>query len=295
MEEPNDQPVEAEEQIDFRTRPLVYTRPDMDEATRRRDIPYKTLADGSELKMDIYYPASYDGQALLPAVLFVHGDAAPEFLRTAKDWACYSGWGKLIASIGFAAVTFNHRSTEMLQKVRESAADVDDLITYVRDHSHDLGIDPEHLAVWTCSAGAYRGLRAALRGSPSYIRCAISYYGVVDLGVFFAGSDEAEDLTSEKPQQPIPQPSEEIMKEFAVKTYLQQESHIPPLLIVRAGLDDPHLNAGLDELMRAALERNLNVDFMNHATGHHAFDLADDNERSREIMRATLAFIKAHL
>jgi hypothetical protein len=64
---------------------------------------------------------------------------------------------------------------------------------------------------------------------------------------------------------------------------------------VRAGLDDPDLNAGIDELVRAAIERNLDVDVLNHATGHHVFDMVDNNSRSREIMRATLEFLKTHL
>ena len=75
----------------------------------------------------------------------------------------------------------------------------------------------------------------------------------------------------------------------------EANANVPPLLIVRAGLDDPDLNAGIDALVRVALERNLNVDILNHATGHHAFDMLDDNERSREIIRATLAFLQTHL
>ncbi len=289
MEEQNNQPTQEAEQPDFRTLPLVYTHPDMREATRLRDITYKTREDGSELKLDVYYPDTYDGQALLPAVLFVHGDAPPEMLQNAKDWACYIGWGELVAASGLAAVTFNHRSTEMLQKVYESAADVDDLIGYVRTHSHELGIDPERLAIWTCSAGSYRGLRAALRNSPSYIRCAVSYYGVVDLKIFFAGSEDDEQGS------PVPKPDEKTFTDFSVATYLRQNTSLPPLLFVRAGLDDPDLNAALDELVRVALERNCSFDLMNHATGHHGFDTRDDNERSREIMRATLDFFVRHL
>ncbi len=267
----------------------------MREMTRLPDITYKTLENEIELKMDIYYPDTYDGQTLLPAVLFVHGDAPPEFLSHAKDWTCYVGWGELIASSGLAAVVFNHRSTEMLQKVYESAADVDDLIKYIRAHSHDLGIDSERLGIWTCSAGSYRGLRAALRGSPTYIRCAVSYYGVVDLKVFFTQPENAAKAADEGPEQPTLQLSEETFKEFAATTYLRQESTIPPLLIVRAGLDNPALNAGIDEFMQLAVQRNLDVNFMNHATGHHAFDMLDNNERSREIIRATLDFFTTHL
>jgi acetyl esterase/lipase len=295
MEEQNDLATpEADETDlpDFRALPLVYSRPDMGEVTRLRDIAYKTLEDGSELHLDVYYPDSYDGQTLLPAVLFAHGDASPELLRAAKDWACYIGWGELVASSGLAAVTFDHRSTEMLQKVYESAADVDDLIGYVRSHSNELGIDPERLAIWTCSAGSYRGLRAALRDSPSYIRCAVSYYGVVDLKIFYAESEDPSDV-DERPL--LPELSEETLEEFTVTTYLRQETTIPPLLIVRAGLDDPDLNAALDELIKVALEANLDLNVINHATGHHAFDIVDDNNRSREIIQATLDFFTAHL
>jgi hypothetical protein len=34
---------------------------------------------------------------------------------------------------------------------------------------------------------------------------------------------------------------------------------------------------------------------MNHPTGLHGFDLLNDDARSREILRATLEFVKTHL
>ena len=39
---------------------------------------------------------------------------------------------------------------------------------------------------------------------------------------------------------------------------------------------------------------NLTVEVVNHATGHHGFDIEDDNDRSREIIRRTIEFIKTH-
>jgi len=67
------------------------------------------------------------------------------------------------------------------------------------------------------------------------------------------------------------------------------------MLIVRAGLDNPRLNASIARLVTVAVARNVDIDFMNHATGHHAFDMLDNNERSREIIRATLEFLRGHL
>ncbi|HEY1352870.1 MAG TPA: prolyl oligopeptidase family serine peptidase [Ktedonobacteraceae bacterium] len=281
----------AQETLDLRTLPLIDSAPALCALTRLADIPYKRLATGHELKMDVYYPDGYDGQTLLPATLFVHGDAPPEFVANAKDWACYTGWGALMASAGLAAVTFNHRSTQLLHRVHEAAADVDDLLHYVCAHSHELGIDPRRLGIWTCSAGSYLGLRTALRAAPGLIRCAVSYYGVVDLQVFFPASQDATTRAGGS----WAQPDAETFQEFAATTYLRQGNPIPPLLIVRAGLDSPALNAGIDELLRVAVERNLDITFLNHATGHHAFEILDDNERSREIMRTTRTFLQTHL
>jgi hypothetical protein len=46
--------------------------------------------------------------------------------------------------------------------------------------------------------------------------------------------------------------------------------------------------------MQVALSKNLALDLANHATGHHGFDVEDNNDRSREIIKQTMAFIKTH-
>jgi acetyl esterase/lipase len=70
----------------------------------------------------------------------------------------------------------------------------------------------------------------------------------------------------------------------------------PPLLIVRAGQDRmPRLNETLDRFLSKALARNLPLTFVNHPDAPHAFDLFDDTETSREIVRQILAFMQFHL
>jgi dienelactone hydrolase len=69
---------------------------------------------------------------------------------------------------------------------------------------------------------------------------------------------------------------------------------VPPIFIARAGLDDATLNDGVDRFVQLALAKNLTIEVVNHATGHHGFDIEDDNERSREILRRTIEFIKTH-
>ena len=76
MEERDD----LEEQDDFKSKRIVYTIPAMEDAIIQKDITYKVV-DDRELKLDVYYPPDYEGEARLPAVLFVHGDDRPSFSK----------------------------------------------------------------------------------------------------------------------------------------------------------------------------------------------------------------------
>jgi hypothetical protein len=69
-----------------------------------------------------------------------------------------------------------------------------------------------------------------------------------------------------------------------------------PLYMVRAGRDHfPGLNETMDRFISSALAHNLPVTFVNHHTGPHTFDLDDDSEVSREIIRQALAFLQRNL
>jgi len=68
-----------------------------------------------------------------------------------------------------------------------------------------------------------------------------------------------------------------------------------PLFIVRAGQDNPQLNEAIDRFMLKALSRNLPVTFANHHTAPHSFDVMDDGETTREVIRQILSFMRFHL
>jgi len=65
-----------------------------------------------------------------------------------------------------------------------------------------------------------------------------------------------------------------------------------PTYIARAGRDEPGLNLAVDRFIQEAVAKKATLDFSNHAEGQHGFDVMDDNERTREIIRRTLEFIK---
>lgn len=71
---------------------------------------------------------------------------------------------------------------------------------------------------------------------------------------------------------------------------------IAPMFIARAGLDEiPTMNDSIDRFIREAMSKNAAIIIANHPRGVHGFDTQTDDERSREIIRSALAFMKTHL
>jgi dipeptidyl aminopeptidase/acylaminoacyl peptidase len=293
QEHPSDSPEHVQPR-DMLQKTIVYEVPGMQQVNVRKDVPYKKV-DEQDLTLDVYYPLDFDQDMPLPAVLFVHGDAPPDFLAHAKDWGQYVSWGQLIAASGLIAVTFNHRSTQSLIKLDDAASDVNDLLAFVNKHASDLGIDASMLGIWTCSGGAMIGLQTAFQWASSAIRCVIVYYGATDLQAFFdQPTDISENLEQSEHTLPLLPPTtfEKFSASTSIKGLVDREM---PLLVARAGLDAPALNASIDRLVVAALSSNANLVLMNHAKGRHAFDVVDDDERTREIIHTTLEFVKMHL
>ncbi len=272
---------------------VVYTLPGMKKARVQKDIIYKTVED-LELKLDVYYPAHHsDHSKSTPAVILVHGDGPQEYLKNIKESGQYVSWGQLIAASGLIAVIANHRSTEGLHNVAGVANDVDDLVSYVRDHDKTLHIDGEKLCIWTASAGGPFGLRAGLYETPPFVRCIVCYYGFTELKAYYDGLyGGPEEEFIETP----PIFSEDDLAEFSATEYiLHRGGDTAPIFIARAGLDYPILNQALDSFISEALTQNIELTVMNHPTGQHGFDVRDDDARSSEIIQATLEFLKVHL
>lgn len=278
---------------------VIYTIPSMEQAQVRKNITYKTI-EGIHLKLDTYYPANFQLHQSLPAVLLIHGDGPAEQLATIKDSGQYVSWGQLIAASGLIGIVANHRSTEGLHNVVGVANDVDDLIAYVREHSKTLHVDADALGIWTCSAGAPFGLRAAINEAPPYIKAIICFYGFTELKALYKGVygvHEIEDeVLTEITDSTRPHFTEDDFDEFsASELLLRRTAAIAPLFIARAGLDYPELNSALDQFITTALDQNCEITVFNHPTGQHGFDVRDDNARSEEMITAALEFMYTHL
>jgi acetyl esterase/lipase len=166
-----------------------------------------------------------------------------------------------------------------MKALSEVRSDVDDAITYVRNNAERLGVDKDHICLWSLSAGSLF-LGPAISDAPPFIRCLVFYYAIMDL----------EPLRKERPAI-----TDEVTREFSPLHRLKEVRRtFPPIFIARAGRDEPGLNVAVDSFIQEALTRKAALDFSNHAEGQHGFDVLDDNARTREIIRWTIEFIKAH-
>ena len=260
------------EEISPHKRPIVYTIPGMKDVDIRRD-----LECGADLHFDAYLPQGAMNGSPLPGVVFIHGGPVPLERGSVKDSGQYRSWGALVAAAGFAGFTINHHYHAPDQLV-QSAENVLTAVNHIRERASDFNLDPERLCLWTCSGGGPH-ICFALRERPSYIRCLVAYYCVLDL--------RPVDWLVEAVGQ-------EVAERFSAVTYLDQPLPFP-IFLGRAGQDHPEIMQIMDDFAMQGLKVNTNLELMNHPQGEHGFDIMNDDDRSHQIIARTLTFMQENV
>ena len=254
---------------------IVYTVPGMDRVRPNRDLTYRTV-DGAELKMDIYQPSPISAANPRPVIFFVHGGPITPDMKP-KDWGLYRSYGELAAASGFVGVTFNHRLFDAAEFGR-AAEDVGAAVEFVRGQAAKYYVDPDRTAMWVFSGGG-PFLASALRQPPPHLVALVSYYAILDL----RGSRDAKGT---------PMAADLALRFSPVEALESGAGPFPPVLIARAGKDAPDINVSVEAFTRAAWAKGVTVDVLNHPNGQHGFDVLDDEDRSREVIRRTIDFLR---
>jgi dienelactone hydrolase len=133
-----------------------------------------------------------------------------------------------------------------------SPSEFDLLLAHLVERGADYGVDATAMAVYAGSGNVSTALPTVEEPKRTAVKAAVMYYGTAD-----------------------------------VKT-LRMDL---PVLLVRAGLDRPGVNAGMTALAAAAVAQNAPLTLLNHPTGHHAFEIVDDDMATRAVIDTTIEFV----
>jgi acetyl esterase/lipase len=259
--------------------PVVYRLPGIDKVRVISNLKYLEM-DNPNLLMDVYVPPDLKLHERRPVVVFISGGAGPE--NKPKDWGIFQSWGRLVAAAGMIAVMFTHRFSPPPQSLlAEAASDVRRAIDYLRANSESLHADGDRIGICAWSSGGAL-LSSFLTERPAFVRCVAAFYAMLDLQPYAPIGDAA---------------ALQFLKGFSpIAALPQQASMMVPMLIARAGRDEvPMLNESLDRFVTRALAANAPITVINHHSGEHGFDNQNDDERSREIIRTAIEFMRTHL
>ena len=127
------------------------------------------------------------------------------------------------------------------------------LLGHLTERATDYGIDTAAIAVYGASSNALNSSAVVQDPTEKRVKASIMYYG---------GSDVAR---------------------------LRRDL---PVLLIRAGIDRPFVNASIDSLIARALTQNAPITVINHSGGHHSFESTDDDIVTRELIDQTVDFVK---
>jgi len=232
-------------------KPLVYQLPYS--GAVREGIDYASEARG----FDIYYPRNNEG--LAPVAVLVTGYP----IQGNKDWA------RLLAANGIAAVIYNNV---------EPVADALTVIDYLKTESAQLQIDPERVALWSCSGNVPNAINVL--NEAASLRCAVLLYG------FMLDAPDSKLIAQASANFHFVNPNRG-MQDFPENT---------PILIIGAGKDEfPGLNESIDAFEAEAIARNSPVSVVRYPEGVHGFDILDDSQRSIEMIKLCVGFLRLRL
>jgi acetyl esterase/lipase len=172
-----------------------------------------------------------------------------------KDDGVFVGWGQLAAASGLAGVVLNHG---------EDPAHVVAAVRYLRRNAARLGIDANRLCLAGFSAGVQLSMLPALQGKLGELRCAVGYYG----------------------------PLHAELEQLSPLAHLRKDA--PPTLLAKAGRDNPAINRSIDRYVARARTIGARVELVVQPSGPHGFETTK-TDRTRTVLRRTLAFLRGHL
>ena len=246
----------------------------MEHVETRREVTYFTTA-GTSLAMDIYYPPHLRKTSGAPVVLVVAGYrdvGVPLTLGCRfKEMELAISLAQLIAASGMAAV---------LYETSNPSADARRVVDFVVKSGETFRLDGNRIGIWGASGHGPTAIALLMDRGANLRAGVLSTAYTMDLH----GSGVADAAAAYH------------FVDAAAGRSMRELRKDVPLLLVRAGKEQfQGLNEALDRFVAAALEENLPLTLINHASAPHAFELYDDSPASRYVIDTMLQFMRFNL
>jgi acetyl esterase/lipase len=210
---------------------------------------------------DLYLPAA---QAAAPVTILVHGGpmrAQP--VAPPREWPVFRGYASALVARGVAAVMFDHALLRSLDYAA-AAARLAQVVDSARAHT---SVDADRVALWFFSGGSPLAA-GTLRNPPPWLRTiALSY--------------------------PMLQPLGQVAG-FSPTSELPAAGRLP-ILLTRVGLEFADLVPAQDDFVGAARSEGIDLTVIEVPNAHHAFDVADDTDESRDAIEQALTYVQERL
>lgn len=257
----------ANGQDDIRRKPLVLPTPSDSQYTVERNVVYRDSEEGRTLA-DVFLPSDSDGKH--PLSIFVHGGGGSKDLGQMQSFAAHA------AAKGMAAMAFTYR----LDSLQLAASDTQAAVDFIRNAADEYSIDKDRICLWFFSTGG-NFLAPFLAEQPEWLKCTVLYYGAMGPDVFRAMGAQVSEADGSG-LEPLP-------------LLANSSDWKPAMFIAEAGTDHEALNAALRHFAQSAASEGWPVEYWNHPAGPHAFDILQDDQRSRAIIQRSLDFAKDNL
>jgi acetyl esterase/lipase len=249
----------------------------------------------AKLRMDVLVPHSPGPH---PLVLYLPGGG---FVAARRQLARKQR--RYVAASGFVVASIDYRTTSTRSTYRDGLADVAAALQFLREHAAEYDLDPDRVAVWGESAGAYLAAMAATEPGLG-INAAVDFFGASNLAALGTGFDPDVRAFYARPGTPIPSyvvgpdraPADHPGELRAADPANRITAQTPPFLILHGDDDriiEPAQTARLHQALRAA-----GVDSTRYVIPDAGHGDISDNPKiwtSTTVIDRVAQFLHAHL
>lgn len=211
------------EQVTLSFNPVRYLTFNGDSIQPSRTFVYKEVA-GQPLRLAVYGTNSSTPSA---TILLVHGGGWQygNYLRT-------NNWPKLLTEQGYRVISIEYRlASPTLPTWDKSPADISDAVSYIKQHSSQLGVKVDQIALLGQSAGGHLALLEAYRSQS--VKAVVGLYAPTDLTEDYRlSTDKANELAF------LGGTPEQVPKRYEATSALGAITNAAPATLLIQGLSD---------------------------------------------------------